>query len=277
MKISEKPLEFLVGIITGDTRLSNYRSGPQLVNFFNAHGESDLYGQGFPSRQIYVREKLTQLNGQDSLKEIIENALDFGVDEESRAENAAYQFNRELARDGYKLAKDHHGGFMHGDEYIPGPMFFRVEPLGKPLPKPHEYLVVHASSNEHVSKARASIGGRDYDGAISICYTIIEEFLKISLRDLGAELNENEGDIKKLFAIYARRRKMAVDQKTPDALKPLLGGLMNMVSGFYEVANKSSDRHSAKYKPSRRHAQLVVSLTFAFCEFLIESQNSEKR
>ena len=34
MNLSEQALEFLVGYITGNSGLSPYKSGPQLVDFF---------------------------------------------------------------------------------------------------------------------------------------------------------------------------------------------------------------------------------------------------
>ncbi len=50
----------LAKIFCGDeTELFTYKSGPQLVSFFNTHFHTqDSYGQGFPTRWIYVNDKL---------------------------------------------------------------------------------------------------------------------------------------------------------------------------------------------------------------------------
>ena len=56
MKISDHTISALGSIITGDGGLSPYRSGPQLVTFFNQFGVDEEYGQGFPS-QWYYKEK----------------------------------------------------------------------------------------------------------------------------------------------------------------------------------------------------------------------------
>ena len=50
----------LAMIFCGDeTELFTYKSGPQLVSFFNTHFHTqDSYGQGFPTRWIYVNDKL---------------------------------------------------------------------------------------------------------------------------------------------------------------------------------------------------------------------------
>lgn len=56
-------LEFyktLAKIFCGDeTELFTYKTGPQLVDFFNSYfGFSDVYRQGFPTRWVYVNDKL---------------------------------------------------------------------------------------------------------------------------------------------------------------------------------------------------------------------------
>jgi len=50
---------------------TEYRSGPQLVSFFNDLGSKDIYGQGFPSRWVYTDNKLSQLNGTPELDKCI--------------------------------------------------------------------------------------------------------------------------------------------------------------------------------------------------------------
>ena len=61
MRISAKTIERLIEIITGNTKKSPYRSGPQLIEFFRDFGERDLYGQGFPARAYYVQERRRML------------------------------------------------------------------------------------------------------------------------------------------------------------------------------------------------------------------------
>ena len=50
MKIARNTLAELVKIVTGDTKMSPYRSGPMLVRLFNEFGSNDFYEAGFPSR-----------------------------------------------------------------------------------------------------------------------------------------------------------------------------------------------------------------------------------
>jgi len=44
MKISERTISALGHIVTGNSGISPYNSGPQLVRFFNEFGANDAYG-----------------------------------------------------------------------------------------------------------------------------------------------------------------------------------------------------------------------------------------
>jgi hypothetical protein len=272
VKLSDKPIEFLVGLITGDSGISEYRTGPKLVDFFNAHGETDLYGSGFPSRHIYVREKLNEINGQDRIVGIVEAAFNYLDDDEEHAENVAFQFSKIVSRDGLKLEKNYHPGFFSGSDYVSGPIFFKLVSVVRPVARlPKNVLLSHPCLLERVEKAKARIEAADYDGAIAICYTIVEQFLKLSLGRRRIPFKDTEGDIKKLYKALAHSSNLDPSSDAEASLKPLLSGLSTLVTGFYEVANKASDRHAGKYVPAKRHAVLVVNLTFAFCEFLVDS------
>lgn len=61
--ISESSLKHIALVFCGDiAELYSYKSGPVLVSFFNQYfRKSDTYGQGFPSRWLYVYNNLTEL------------------------------------------------------------------------------------------------------------------------------------------------------------------------------------------------------------------------
>src|SRR4051812_25838808 len=84
IKISVQTLKALCDLITGKP----YRSGPQLIAFFNQFGWSDVYGQVlFSSRWKYAEEKLNTLNNSDHIVKCIEQAVDprnfLGTNEDS--------------------------------------------------------------------------------------------------------------------------------------------------------------------------------------------------
>ena len=62
-----------------------------------------------------------------------------------------------------------------------------------------------ASLAEHIVKAKQKIEAGDYAGAITNAYTLVEEFLKQTLRKTGADFSASEGDIRKLYKLVAER------------------------------------------------------------------------
>jgi HEPN domain-containing protein len=125
---------------------------------------------------------------------------------------------------------------------------------------------------EQIEKARAKIELDDHAGAIASAYTLVEGFLKELLRRTGSSFNADEGDIRELY-----REAMDLLNLNPKGeslesyLKIILQGLKSQVSGFYELANKASDRHVRRYNPARHHAKLAVNAAFTLCEFLLDS------
>lgn len=111
MKLSQPAMDFLAGLITGDTQKSNYKSGPQLVQFFNALGESDEYGQGFPSRITFVQQKLIKFNNTDQLEEVINQAFhpaNFSLSE-GLLEDLIKEANAIFVYEGLKLEETERG------------------------------------------------------------------------------------------------------------------------------------------------------------------------
>lgn len=72
MILNSKTLEKLRLLINEETE---YRSGPQLVSFFNDLGSKDIYGQGFPSRWIYTDNKLSQITELLNLTSVLRQYL----------------------------------------------------------------------------------------------------------------------------------------------------------------------------------------------------------
>lgn len=104
MKLNSKSLEKLRNLINEDTE---YRTGPQLVNFFNEYGFNDKYGQGFPSRWFFTDEKLKQLNGTLKLDDCvlkIFNPINF-IGNSEKLDGLINSFNEYLVFDDLMLEK----------------------------------------------------------------------------------------------------------------------------------------------------------------------------
>ena len=279
MKISSKTMERLNNIITGNTKKSPYRSGPQLIEFFRDFGERDLYGQGFPSRANYVQEKLNKFNGTETLEKIVAAAFDFFGEDGFNPEEEAEAFGRQLVRDGYRIVLEYRSGWMQGDKYVEVDPYFDIEPLLPATIMPQGLAAIsHNAVNEQISKANRRIATGDFAGAIASSYTLTEHLLKLILREAGVKFNENEGDIRTLYKLV--REPLNLNPGGEDIaapLKPILDGFQKLVSGIYEVSNKASDRHARRYNPAAHHAKLAVNAAFALCEFLVESRDYQGR
>lgn len=108
MILDERTLWLLVEIIN---EKSEYRSGPQLVKFFNQLGSNDVYpfGQGgFPSRKDFTFEKLTKLNGTPNLDKCI--TLVFAprnfVGRYSDLDNLISELNSHMSYDGWNVVRN---------------------------------------------------------------------------------------------------------------------------------------------------------------------------
>lgn len=86
---------------------TQYRKGPELVEFFNELGFSDSYGQGFPSRWQYTDSKLELINGTPELDKCIKNLfspINF-VNRIHELDAFIKDFNQYLSFDGWNVVR----------------------------------------------------------------------------------------------------------------------------------------------------------------------------
>ena len=104
MIISDKTIEKLRTLINEETE---YRTGPQLVAFFNKYGFSDVYRSGFPSRWLYTETKLKLLNGTPELDKCIKDLfapINF-IGRFSDLDKFILDFNKYLSFDGWNVVR----------------------------------------------------------------------------------------------------------------------------------------------------------------------------
>ena len=112
MILSKKSLESLRDMINEKT---TYRSGPNLVDFFNRLGFHDSYGQGFPSRWYYTDLHLAKINGTPELDKCIKtvfNPAEF-IGKVDKLKTCLDEFNEYLAFDGWKVEVKNTGVEIH--------------------------------------------------------------------------------------------------------------------------------------------------------------------
>ena len=76
MNLSNQTLNALALILTGDNKISPYLSGPMLVDFFNNIGFAEIYYQGFPTRIVYAKDKLVEINNNPRIECAINEIVD---------------------------------------------------------------------------------------------------------------------------------------------------------------------------------------------------------
>jgi hypothetical protein len=105
MILTPKSLERLRLLINEETE---YRSGPQLVQFFNALGFNDSYGQGFPSRWMFTDEKLKIINGSPELDKCIRAVLSPAnfIGRISELDKHIAEFNKYISFDKWKVTRN---------------------------------------------------------------------------------------------------------------------------------------------------------------------------
>lgn len=107
-KVSSKTEEGLAQTITGDNGKGFYRKGYELVEFFNRFGFEDIYGNDFPARIDYARDKVKRVNEIGKIDEMVEVLFDPRdyFDNESTLLDSVEYINGYLKFDGYMVIKD---------------------------------------------------------------------------------------------------------------------------------------------------------------------------
>jgi len=105
MIISSKTSEKLRDLINEETE---YRSGPNLVKFFNALGFNHSYGQGFTSRGKFTEDCLERMNGTPQLDKCIKevfNPVNF-ISRVAELDRCIVDFNQYLAFDKWRVVRN---------------------------------------------------------------------------------------------------------------------------------------------------------------------------
>lgn len=260
MKVSEFTIKHLSKIINGDCGYTPYLTGSTLVELFNRYGFRDTYGQGFPSRWLYVEEKIKKLNGSIKLAKVIEEIVDprSYYDTEFKVAEAAEKINKIISHDGYLLIEK-------GKRYkiaVTESVDIEPESLGE---TGNDFLT------EQIKKCDDKILEGDFDGAITNARTLTETVIVDILSKYDSDY-QHKGD---LIAAYKRIKNLLnLDPSNieyPDSIKQILSGLISIINGLANMRNEMSDAHARQYKPEKRHSKLAVNSSKTLSEFLIDT------
>ena len=192
MKISEHTISALARVITGDGDFTPYRSGPQLVAFFNQFGSDDTYGGGFPSRWYYAEEKLREFNDTPAMKDIIISALDprHFLMTEFQVENAIEHVNQFLEYDDFQVLLD-------GKKW----RLCKIDESGIEISLPYteSTQITQIFISEQIEKCDKKLSIGDYDGAITNARSLMEAVLTNIEQEFDNEPPKYDGNLPKLY------------------------------------------------------------------------------
>jgi hypothetical protein len=232
VKVSSKTLEFLRDIITGDSKLSRRKSGPELVKFFNNFGFNDEYGPGFPSRWYFAETKLEILNEKERIDEVLEsyfNPINF-IGEEELLNELISLTNKYLEFDGYKIEVQ--------NKKIKVILLTEEIIEARPL-----YDLNNEVIKENIEKCDKKIKEGDFTGAITNARSFLETLLLFIYKELKNENYDFKGDLPRLYKDVSKLFDIDIEQKIEGEIKKILTGLTSIISGIAGIGNRISDRH----------------------------------
>lgn len=267
MELRKKTIRTLAETITGDNKISFYRTGSELVEFFNEFGFDDSYEEGFPARWKYAQDKLIEIIQQNQFVEFINYCLDEGLYFEKQFVEYETQdmvlkhWDKYLKFDNYEIIRQGNTYRLKDLKYAQ--IHIKVEEM-EPLST--DFM------NQQIEKCDKKILDADYDGAITNARSLVEEVLLALEERATGERGKNKGDISEIYNRVKKHVNFDPSQKDlNDTLKQILTGLNSVVIGIGRLRTKASDSHAREYKPSRHHAELAVNSAKTFTSFIISS------
>ena len=127
---------------------------------------------------------------------------------------------------------------------------------------------------DQIHKCDSKVESGDYEGAISSARSLIEAVFKYILDSEGIEYAHDE-DMTSLYDKVIGILDMHPEDYQEKTLKKILSGCFKIVHGIAQIRNVAGDSHGKSennyYRPSERHARLVIEVTKAFSDFLYAS------
>lgn len=126
--------------------------------------------------------------------------------------------------------------------------------------------------HELETKTDQRMSSGDFEGAITVARTMLEEVLLELQRRLVEQPEDYKGDLPKL--LKAVTKSLGIDEQRTDIderFRQVARGLVGIVHGLAPIRNQMSDGHPRKHTPAPHHARVVVNAAKTVATFLIES------
>lgn len=272
MKVSDQTISALSEIVTGNGNLSPYRSGPDLVCFFNQFCNlPDTYGRGFPSRWMYAEEKLQELNNSGKFADALLAAIDPRdfLNTDFKCETAADHLNLFLEYDGYEVRQD---GVRWNVTTIEGGI------VGMSNPFDGSEDLVHQQIPLQISKSKKRLESGDHAGSITSSRCLLEAVLLALEQVHDSNPPQYDGNLLKLYRRVQRHLNLVPGQKgLADCLRQILSGMASIVHGLSTFRNCMGDSHVVRYRAHKHHALLAINCAQTMSQFLLDTNEYQKR
>lgn len=269
-KISDTTIMELTRIITGDSKISPYRTGSMLIDFFNIFSDKkDKYEQGFPSRFTYAKEKISELNERNLIKPVIEASL-----------HPRQYLNTQF--DLLKITENLNAHLLYDDlKVIKVGAVYVLQKINTETISSNLFNQAHDINTlfvgEHLAKCDKKLTEGDFSGAITNARSLVENILLELEEKIHPSDKKYNGDINKLYAkLYKTLNLDPANKEITDSMRELMSGLISMVNGLAGLRNSASDAHGSRYTPKQHHAKLAVNSAKTISDFLVESYQYQK-
>ena len=272
MKVSKQSISALGSVITGEANLSPYRSGRDLVAFFNQFCDvQDKYdGKGFPSRWMYAEEILRELNDSRQFTNALLAAVDprHFLDTDWDGGAVVEHLNRFLEYDGYAIRRQ---GLRWKVIAVAGDTVEVLNPFEGSADLTHEFIA------QQLDKSKERLESGDYDGAITNARSLLEAVLSALERKYDPEPPDYDGNLLKLYRRVQQHLNLTPGQKDlTDCLRQILSGLASVVHGLATLRNRMSDSHVVTYRAEEHHARLAVNCARTMAQFLFDTSEYQQ-
>lgn len=261
MTISEFTLINLIPLINGDSPLTPYMRGQDIVTFFNKHGYNKVYDSDFGPRHEYTQHRLRELNGKPTIKKVIEDIADPRryIAQSLNVQDAVDVINEYLKYDNCELK-------------LIGNFYKIIDNSGVLVESDTAKDINHTFITEQINKSNKKINEGDYNGAITNARSLIEAiFIEIIERHEGEPV-KNDGDMDNLYRQVKKIMKLDIDKDTlPDFVMQILSGIETSLKGLAALSNNCGDRHANRFNTKKHHARLAVNLSITIADFLLDS------
>lgn len=273
-KLSERSVDALTQVICGDGLPEGvsapYRSGPDLIKFFNEFGEHDRYADGFGTRNVFAREKISKHNGTPTLVPIVENALDpltfreHGLPLQPVLDYLGPYFRRDDLD--VKVAGDRTRITSLSDL-----------PTVVSLPAVDSAESYSAVLAEFVDRGNHRVSTNDFKGAVTIARSIAEAALLRARSELLGADKKYDGDLPKLYKEVSALLNLDPGAAAiPKDLRPILGGLSAIIAGLAPYRNANSDAHATTRRVARHHALLALNSARTLAGFIVDTLDYQR-